>query len=41
MVKPKNPIGTRYKKPKYKNISATRKLPKSKTIVRCNLNKLP
>ena len=31
MVKPKNPIGTRYKKPKYKNISATRKLPKSKT----------
>ena len=31
MVKPKNPIGTRYKKPKYKNISVTRKLPKSKT----------
>ena len=31
MVKPKNPIGTRYKKPKYKNISMTRKLPKSKT----------
>lgn len=31
MVKPKNPIGTRYKKPKYKNISVSRKLPKSKT----------
>ena len=30
-VKPKKPIGTRYKRPKYRNISASRKLPKSNT----------
>jgi hypothetical protein len=30
-VKPKKPIGTRFKRPKYRNISASRKLPKSNT----------
>jgi hypothetical protein len=30
-VKPKKPTGTRYKKPKYRNISTIRKLPKSNT----------
>jgi hypothetical protein len=30
-VKPKKPTGTRYKRPKYRNISASRKLPKSNT----------
>jgi hypothetical protein len=31
MVKPKKPTGTRYKKPKYRNISTIRRLPKSNT----------
>ena len=31
MVKPKKPIGTRYKRPKYRNRSTIRRLPKSNT----------